>query len=169
MTTTEEKQTGAFFPFWDGRIRPKELIFSLNCWKQLPQDGIEVEFQIVTSSTIDNYLAKLSPQAAAKLRVINRHRISDSDLRKAAGNSLAVLALYKETTQSGVIPISLMKGTPIIGTNIEGITEWVYDGDTAIIVSNNPTITEINSAIFRIQKDFHHMTVRCAQSLSENV
>ena len=157
----EEKQGRRYFSFLGRADQAKGIDFFFKLLEAAVQDGMEVEFQIVTSSSIDNYLAKLSPQALQKLRVINSTRISDAELRNAAGNSLAVFALYKETTQSGVTPISLMKGTPIIGTNIEGITEWVNDGDTAVIVSDNPTITEINTAILRIQKDFHHMTVRC--------
>jgi glycosyltransferase involved in cell wall biosynthesis len=118
-------------------------------------------FQIVTASNIQPYLEKLSPQARLRLSVINKGQISDGDLREAASRSLAVLALYKETTQSGFIPVALMKGAPVIGTNIEGITECIRDGETGIIVSAKPSLDEIRTAIEYINKNFIEMSSRC--------
>jgi glycosyltransferase involved in cell wall biosynthesis len=121
----------------------------------------EWTFQIVTSSNIERYLEKLSPVARRKLFVVNDIHISDEDLRVAAGKSIAILSLYKETMQSGIIPLAFMKGTPIIGTNIEGITEWIRDKETGIRVSSNPSIEEIKSAIGYIRNNFYQMTGRC--------
>ncbi|MGP8104960.1 MAG: glycosyltransferase family 4 protein [Desulfobaccales bacterium] len=120
-----------------------------------------LEFQIVTSSDIQAFLEALSPQARQGLRVINRPQVADQDLREAAANSLAVLALYKETTQSGVIPLALMQGTPIIGTDIEGITEWIRAGETGVIVSRNPSAAEIEKAAIYIQSHLTEMTANC--------
>ncbi len=119
------------------------------------------EFQIVTSSPIQSYLDRLSPTARNRLRVVNKSHLSDKELRAGAANSLAVLALYKETMQSGVIPVALMKGTPVIGTDIEGITEWIKDRETGVIVSANPTLEEITTAIAYILNNFQDMKIRC--------
>jgi glycosyltransferase involved in cell wall biosynthesis len=119
------------------------------------------QFQIVTASNIAGYLKKLSPSARARLRVVNAPEISDAVIRQAAARSLAVLALYKETTQSGVIPLALMQGTPVIGTDIEGITDWIGDRETGRIVSANPSPAEIEAAITYIQAHFPEMSQRC--------
>lgn len=119
------------------------------------------EFQIVTSSPIQNYLNRLSPAARENLRVVNKSQLSDGDLRAGAANSMAVLGLYKETMQSGVIPVALMKGTPLIGTDIEGITEWIRDRETGMIVSANPSMTEIASAMNYIRQNFSEMSKKC--------
>jgi glycosyltransferase involved in cell wall biosynthesis len=118
-------------------------------------------YQIVTSSNIQGYLDRLSGAARQRLRVISKPQVSDEELREAAGNSLAALALYKETMQSGIIPIAMMKGTPVIGTDIEGITEWIKDEQTGIIVSVPPSADEILAAIDHIQKNITKMTSRC--------
>jgi len=127
----------------------------------LGAEAFNWQFQIVTASNIAGYLKKLSPAGRARLRVVNGPEISDAVIRQAAARSLAVLALYKETTQSGVIPVALMKGTPIIGTDIEGITDWVRDGETGKIVSANPSLAEIKEAITYIQAHFKEMSERC--------
>jgi glycosyltransferase involved in cell wall biosynthesis len=121
------------------------------------------EFQIVTASDIDKHLQGLSPGAREKLRVVNRPQIADEDLRQAAAGSLAVLALYKETMQSGVIPVAWMKGAPVIGTDIEGITEWVRDRETGVIVSAQPSLEEITRGIDYISGHFGEMTRRCRE------
>ena len=120
-----------------------------------------MQFQIVTSSDIDKQLQELPAGARQKLKVVNQPQISDQDLRQAAAQSLAVLALYKETMQSGVIPVAWMKGTPVIGTDIEGITEWVRDHETGVIVSSRPTLEEITGAIDYINRHFSEMTPHC--------
>ncbi len=136
-----------------------EAFFSLV--EDATQKSLNLEFQIVTASNIQGYLEGLSPTARQKLLVVNKPQISDADLREAAANSLAVLALYKETMQSGIIPLALMKGTPIIGTNIEGITEWIWDGETGVIVSRNPSSAEIEKAAIYIQSHLTEMTTNC--------
>jgi glycosyltransferase involved in cell wall biosynthesis len=125
------------------------------------QTNPDREFQIVTSSYIEAYLQRLSPQARQKLRVVNKMQLADGDLRDGVANSLAVLALYKETMQSGIIPVALMKGTPVIGTDIEGITEWIRDRETGVIVPRDPSAADIEAAISFIEKELPAMSPRC--------
>jgi glycosyltransferase involved in cell wall biosynthesis len=137
------------------RAKGIELFFNL------VEDLTEVDFQIVTASDIQGYLKNLSAPARCRLKVVNRPQISDKDLRLAAQSSLAVLALYKETTQSGVIPVALMKGTPVIGTEVEGLSEWIRNKETGVLVSLQPSTAEIMEAISYIRDHFAEMTHRC--------
>ena len=118
-------------------------------------------YQIITSSNIRPYLQKLPGNVGERLHVINKPQLSDQEIWAGAASSLAVAALYKETMQSGIIPIALMKGTPVIGTDIEGITEWIQDGETGVIVSRNPSSAEIMAAIQYIQENFAEMSAKC--------
>ncbi len=124
-------------------------------------DGADWEYQIVTSSNIEDYLKRLSPEARQRLVVVNRPQISDAELREGAAASLAVLALYKETTQSGLIPVALMQGTPLIGTDIEGITEWLRPGETGVMVPAEPTLEDVKGAIEYVVAHFEEMTGPC--------
>jgi glycosyltransferase involved in cell wall biosynthesis len=132
-----------------------ELFFDLV--EALAPHDPDYEFQIITSSPIQSYLGRLSEAARNRLRVVNKPRLSDEEIRAGAANSLAVLALYKETMQSGVIPVALMKGTPVIGTDIEGITEWIKDGETGVIVPRDPSTKDIQEAISFIKRNLQEM------------
>ena len=141
------------------RAKGIDLFFALV--DRLGQDSPAFEFQIVTSSDIQRHLEALSPRARQKLRVVNKPQISDAELREGAAASLAVLALYKETTQSGLIPVALMQGTPVIGTDIEGITEWLRPKETGVMVSAEPTLEEVKGAIDYVVAHFQEMTGPC--------
>ena len=138
------------------RAKGIDLFFDL-----IKDNSDEWSYQIVTSSNINSYINLLSSSSRQKLFMLNKPKVSDKELRDAAANSLAVLALYKETMQSGVIPLSLMKGTPIIGTNIAGITEWINDGETGVIVQESPSVAEIKAAMSYIKHNFADMTQKC--------
>jgi glycosyltransferase involved in cell wall biosynthesis len=144
--------------------RAKGIDLFYNLVARTTQGNMDLEFQIVTSSDIQNSLEKLDPTARRKMHVVNRPQIYDAELRDGAANSLAVMALYKETMQSGVIPLALMKGTPVIGTDIEGITEWIRDRETGVIVPPNPSVADITAAIAYIQSHFAEMSQRCRAS-----
>jgi glycosyltransferase involved in cell wall biosynthesis len=127
------------------------------------EEGLGWEFQIITPSDIRGHLQGLSARARKSLRVVNRPQISDREIREGAANSLAVMALYKETMQSGVIPVALMKGTPVVGTGIEGLTEWLQDQKTGVIVSAQPSVQEIKHAVSYILAHFDQMTGPCRE------
>jgi glycosyltransferase involved in cell wall biosynthesis len=148
------------------RAKGIDLFFALV--DRLGQEPLAFEFQIVTASDIQRHLEALSPQGRQKLRVINKPHISDAELRQAAAESLAVMALYKETTQSGLIPVVLMQGTPLIGTDIEGITDWLRDGETGVIVPAEPTLEDIKGAIDYVMAHFPEMTGPCRAAYLAN-
>ncbi len=145
-----------------GRAVPaKGVDYFFEVVKASAEADLPWEYQIVTSSDIRSYLQDLPAAALNKLKIVNPPNLSDQEIRQAAGSSLAVMTPYKETTQSGIIPIALMKGTPIVGTNIEGITEWIKDGETGAIVSSHPSIQEIHAALNHIQANFPAMSAAC--------
>lgn len=148
------------------RAKGIDLFFSFV--EELAEIAGDWQFQIVTSSNILGHLEKLSPLARQKLWVINKPQLTDRDLRQAAASSLSVLALYKETMQSGVIPVAWMQGAPVIGTDIEGITEWIRDRETGVIVSRSPTAPEIEAAITYIRTHFDEMSARCRSAYLSN-
>jgi glycosyltransferase involved in cell wall biosynthesis len=122
------------------------------------------KYQIVTSSNIRPYLQKLPADVRTQLHVVNRTQLSDEEILAGATNSLAVAAFYKETMQSGIIPIAFMKGAPVIGTDIEGITEWVRDRETGVIISRHSSVEEIKEAITYIHEHFEEMSAACRAS-----
>lgn len=65
--------------------------------------------------------------------------------------------------QSGVIPVALMKGTPVVATGIEGLTEWLQDLKTGVIVPPDPSVAEIKAAISYIRAHFDEIIGSCRE------
>ncbi len=126
--------------------------------------GKKALFQIVTSSDIERHLQDLPPGARDSLRVVAGSQISDAQLREAAGSSLAVFALYRDTMQSGVIPLALMSGTPVIGTEIEGLRQFLVPDQTAVFVPKEPTVQQVFEAMERVAKRFDLMSSACRRA-----
>ena len=120
-----------------------------------------LEFQIVTPDNLTPYIKRLPKGALTNLKIINKPMLSDEDLRHAAGNSLAILAPYKNTMQSGVIPLALMCGTPIIATQIGGLSEFLKPNETVIYLSENPTIYDLIKAKNQIKQNYSIMSAAC--------
>ncbi|MFB3905887.1 MAG: glycosyltransferase [Acidobacteriota bacterium] len=126
--------------------------------------GRKTMFQLVTSSDVGKHLKSLAPEVRDLLRVVTGSQISDEQLREAAGSSVAVLALYRDTMQSGVIPVALMSGTPVIATEIEGLRQFLVPEQTAFFVPKEPTAEQVLEAIDRVEAGFGPMSIACRRS-----
>lgn len=73
--------------------------------------------------------------------LINRY-ISDGEMKWLFSNATAVVLPYIEATQSGVIPIAYAYGKPVITTDIPGLTQFVRNGETGVVVDDNAALKE---------------------------
>jgi glycosyltransferase involved in cell wall biosynthesis len=99
--------------------------------------GRQWQFQIATSTSISRHLRGLSPAARRTLRAVSRPRLSDGEIDEAIRGSWAVLAPYRRVTQSGVLPVAFMHGTPVISTRAGGMPEFVVPGETGYLVEQD--------------------------------
>lgn len=130
--------------------------------------SLPYQFQIATSSNIDADLAALSPEARARLHVINETTLQDVDIQRAAARSICVLALYETVMQSAVVPVALMHGTPVIATDLPGLVEVVTDHETGVIVGKDALDSDIFAAIDAIRNDVAHMEVQCREAFERH-
>ncbi len=130
--------------------------------------SLPYQFQIATSSNIDAYLAALSAEARARLRVINETTLQDVEIQRAAANSICVLALYETVMQSAVAPVAFMHGTPVIATDLPGLLEVVADHETGVIVAQDASMSDIFEAIDSIQNNLAQMEVRCREAFERH-
>lgn len=70
-----------------------------------------------------------------ELVLINRF-IEDAELPWLFGNSSVVVLPYIEASQSGVLAMAYHYGKPVIVSNLPGLTEFVDDGKTGVIVND---------------------------------
>ncbi len=124
----------------------------LNLLKHCVQSASEIEFQIVTKDDISTYTSDLTHEELSALHIINKPKISDAEISKALKQSIVCLLLYDyPVKQSGVIPVAYMNGTPVIATEVGGLTESVRTGQTGYLVPSNPQIEEMLRLIGEIK------------------
>ena len=119
------------------------------------------EFQIATSTEISRYLARLSPRARGALEVVAHSKLTDGEIDEAIRSSWAVLAPYRRVTQSGVVPVAFMHGTPVISTREGGMPEVVVPGETGYLVERDAHFGDWEACFRRVRDGFDGLSGRC--------
>lgn len=130
--------------------------------------GLGLKFQLVTSSNITKYLSKVNHKCLESLELINKPSISDEKIREACAKSFSVLAPYRETTQSGVVPVAFMCGTPVIVTDIDGLRENIYNEFNGMLISKNFACEDVISSLSFIKENFIQFSMNARKTFEEH-
>lgn len=130
-------------------------VAKLSAHLQLP-----LRFAIFTKTDLssllqsDRELRDLIAQGA--VHVQHGSPLTREDMRRAYLQSYCVWAVYRQSTQSGVLPHALMAGTPVIATRTGSFEEYVSEGATGEFVSAIDDHRQILDAIQRIVAHSEH-------------
>jgi glycosyltransferase involved in cell wall biosynthesis len=129
------------------------------------QKSIDLQFQIVTKDDISIFLNEIDSRVREQLKIVNKLYISNEEIADALSESIACCVLYTtEMMQSGVVPVALMAGTPVIVTPFSGLTEFVTDGTDSIVLSSGMTNDEILRAVIQIRNNLALMSQSARQT-----
>jgi len=126
------------------------------------------QFQLVTGAAPSPVVASLSARARERLKVVHAPQLSDQAISRAIRESVAVLLLPRRVMQSGVLPMAMMNGTPVIASNLPGLTQFVEHAKTGWVVPVEPSLDQRFAAVDAIRADFDAMSIRC-RDLYESV
>jgi glycosyltransferase involved in cell wall biosynthesis len=121
----------------------------------------EYAFQLVTGEDPGKLLDGLSARAQGRLRVVFESPLSDQEISRAIRESIAVVLLQRRVMQSGVLPVALMNGTPVIASDLTGFTQYIEDGETGRILPVEPSLDQRFEAIEDIRRDLDAMSTKC--------
>jgi len=124
-----------------GKILPyKGLRFLLTAYKTLRDNGVDVDLTIAGRGNIERDIIELSESNGI---FINNGFIEEPLLADYIKSSDLVICPYVDATQSGVVMSSFAFCTPVIVTNVGGLSEMVEDRVTGRIVepSNAKALT----------------------------
>lgn len=121
-------------------------------------------FQIATSTDILPLLNTLSNAEQSRLHVVNKACLPDAEIDQAIRESWAVLAPYRRVTQSGVVPVAFMHGTPVISTRIGGMPESVIDGKTGYLLEPKASFEEWDRKFAEVIANHKRLSANCRQS-----
>jgi glycosyltransferase involved in cell wall biosynthesis len=133
LGATEER---CHFSFIGVATKNKGIDIFFRIVTQAVINGCGYKFLIVTKSDINRYLDGLPAGSEGFLDVVNSGNITDSEIDRAIRSSLAVLYPARMVTQSGVVPVAFMHGTPVIGSNVIGLRDQIIDGVSGLLVEN---------------------------------
>lgn len=126
-----------------GKIQPyKGLRYLLEAYKQLKNDGIDVELTIAGKGNIENDIIPLTQENGI---YIENGFIEEKKLADYIINCDLVVCPYVEATQSGVIMTAFAFCIPVIATNVGGLAEMVEDNITGRVIqpSNVQVLTDV--------------------------
>ncbi len=107
------------------------------------------------------------------LEIHDGGRISDEDYGALMQKSYVVLTPYKRETQSSVILVSYMHGTPVVSSNVGGLPEFVQTGETGYLLDIDAPAKDWVEKILMVQNNLQALSVNCrrvfvANNSSEN-
>ncbi|MCP4714284.1 MAG: glycosyltransferase [Deltaproteobacteria bacterium] len=124
----------------------------------------DLDFQIVTASAIDADLARLTPAARAKTRIINKPELTDAEISQALSESLAVLCLHPMVTQSGVLTVAFMNAAPVIARQSPGFTQFITHTENGWIVPDEFASCDLVDAMLAVKNNFERLSANARQS-----
>ena len=85
--------------------------------------------------------------------ILIKRYIHDEEVVFLFNNCKATVLPYIEASQSGILGLSYFFGKPVIANNIEGIREYIEQGNTGFIYRNNQELTMYLSQVDRITEE----------------
>jgi glycosyltransferase involved in cell wall biosynthesis len=94
--------------------------------------------------------------------------LSDEDFGNLIKKSIAVITPYKRETQSSVILVSYMYGTPVISSDVGGLPEFVRNGVTGYCLSLNEDTDKWLNQLDNVQTNFPKLSSNCREYFVNN-
>jgi glycosyltransferase involved in cell wall biosynthesis len=180
-----------FYPGFGGEVLKVPLLFEDRSQKEnierryfsfvghaVPAKGIDLFFEIVevsasagkgwdyaiaTSSDVGHYISSLSQRARSHLRVVSESQLADCKIDDLIRESWAVLTPYRRVTQSAVVPVAYMHGTPVISTRAGGMPEFVIPDETGYLVDVEATFPVWEDCFVKVMENFPRLSADCRE------
>jgi len=104
----------------------------------------------------------------SNLKIFHKNRISDEEFGGIIQESYIVLTPYKRETQSSVVLVSYMYGTPVVSSKIGGLPEFVSHKKTGYLLDNDASIDEWIEGINYIKENFLYISTNCRKYFIDN-
>jgi glycosyltransferase involved in cell wall biosynthesis len=132
--TATAPKTSDFLFF--GRIRSyKGLDLLRDAWARLHAAHPQATLKVVGEGDPEACAPGLATLPGVTLE---RRWVLDAEMAPLLASSHALVLPYREASQSGVLPLSLALGVPVLATAVGGLVEQLHDGEGGILVQPTP-------------------------------
>jgi glycosyltransferase involved in cell wall biosynthesis len=152
-----------YFSFIGHAVPAKGVDLFFEVVEASASDGKVWDFAIATSSDITDYTSSLSESARSHLKVISKPKLADCEIDDVVRESWAVLTPYRRVTQSGVLPVAYMHGTPVISTCAGGMPEFVLSGETGYLVDIEAPFHVWEDSFIKVMENFSSLSTNCRE------
>ena len=121
------------------------------------KNELDLNFLLISRSKIRDY----QYHNKNNLKIFYKERISDEEFGRLIRESFVTLTPYKRETQSSVILISYMYGTPVISSDTGGLPEFVSHKETGYLLDKDAPIEEWVEGIRYIRENFSLISINC--------
>jgi len=125
-----------------GFVRPyKGLDIALEAQRVLVEKGEDISLTVAGEfwEPVEVWQERVSRAGLTDRVNLQPGYASDDRLRELLRTHHILVAPYRSATQSGVIPIAIAAGRPVVATNVGGLAEQVRDSiDGAVIAPDDP-------------------------------
>lgn len=125
------------------------------------KNDLKINFLLATSSSVKPYLSSPVFQEAVAnniLKVRAGEVMSEEEISSYYQRSICVWNVYKDNTQSGVLPYALMLGTPVIANDVGLAKSIIHDKWEGCIIHSPVDNWELYEAYTYISEHFAEMT-----------
>lgn len=128
--------------------------------------GERLRFKILTRSLVEG-LDRLPVAARATLDVVRKDQISDDEIDETLAASIALFLPHKAAAQSGVVPVALRAGTPVLARDIPGLSQHVRHGENGYLYPIAPTPAQLLAGACYIRDHLAALSQQARQDYEE--
>lgn len=104
----------------------------------------------------------------SNLKIFHKEKITDEEIGECFKKSLLTITPYTRATQSSVVLVSYMYGTPVLSSNIDGLRECIDHKKTGYLVELNENIKEWGRGIEYIINNNKELSRNCRKYFVNN-
>jgi glycosyltransferase involved in cell wall biosynthesis len=102
------------------------------------------------------------------LEIFCKERICDEEFGELIKRSIVVITPYRRETQSSVILVSYMYGTPVVSSDVGGLPEFVFHKKSGYLLDIDASVKEWIEGINYVRKNFTRLSKDCRRFFVEN-
>jgi len=154
-----------YFSFLGYASRAHDFASFIEFAKWADRQGANIRFAIATRSDLSEVLRQDSElrdlEARGVMEILHGRVLSPHEMQERFLSSFCVWNVYRNCTQSGVLPRAFMNGTPVLGVDRGSLADYIQSGKTGELVGDGREFPAILDALGRIKASLPAYVAHC--------
>ena len=150
-----------------GFVRPyKGLDVALEAMALLKSKGVRTQLSVVGEfwDPIERWRSQIEQLGLADVVELRPGYVPDADVSDLLAAHHALVLPYRSASQSGIVPVALSAGRPVIATAVGGVAESVTDGVDGTLAAPGDAVS-FADAIERCRQNLHELAAGTSEKV----